>query len=218
MAVLLGVAAKAREARIWAPAGGIAIGLIVVAIALSALAARYGPATFVVSKRERAFVAPPGPQAVLLTASFTLLGGLTVADAVSDIGDHELWWQVDAALAIMWVLLVGLLWRAAGGERDLRLRPDGVLNPQLLGSQFIPWEAFAPAFPISPGNRTLTANYQRPDLVRRRGITVGRNTLPATVDAALLSRVVHEYVNHPERRTAFGTEEELLRVTAGAGG
>ena len=117
----------------------------------------------------------------------------------------------------MWVLLVATHWKLASGGYGLRLRPDGVFNRQLLGSQFIPWDAFVPAFPVFPGGKGLAVYYQRPELVRNRGIGVSRDILPAPVDPAYLARVIHEYVNHPEHRAAIGSEPELHRVTAGTG-
>ena len=174
---------------------------------------RYRPAALTVSRREQAFIAPPGPQPVFQAAAFTLLGGLLVSDKIGDIINREWLWPVDAGLAMMWVLLVATHWKLASGGYGLRLRPDGVLNRQPLGSQFIPWDAFVPAFPVFPGGKGLAAYYQRPELVRNRGIGVSRDTLPAPTDPAYLARVIHEYVNHPERRAAIGSEPELHRIT-----
>jgi hypothetical protein len=188
-----------------------AMTLIGVALASSVLALRYRSAALAVSQRESAFVAPPSPQPVFQAAVFTLLAGLIVTDAVGDAINHEWLWYLDVALATLWVLLVAALWRAAGGGYGVRLRPDGVLNRQFLGSHFIPWDAFAPAFPVSVGSQSLTANYERPDLVRRRGLGLSRDTLPATVDPAFIAQVV------PERRSAIGSEQELHRITAGTG-
>ena len=107
-------------------------------------------------------------------------------------------------------------WCRAGDGYGVSLRPDGVLNRQILGSKFIPWDAFTPDFPVSPGSQSLAARYERPELVRTRGIGARRDTLPVAVDPAYLTQVIHEYVNHPDRRAAIGSESERHRVAAGA--
>jgi hypothetical protein len=217
LAVVLGIVTESRDNDLWVPAFATLTALAFVAIGLSALAMRQRATILTVSRRERAFTVPPNPQRVFQAAAFTLIGGYIVCDKVGDVINRESLWPVDAALAAMWVLAAAAQWHLAGDRHGVRLRPDGVLNREPLGSLFIPWDAFVTANPVSPGSHRLTAYYQRPELVRRRGIGVSPDTLPAGIDPALLSRLVHEYVNHPERRAAIGSEPELHRVTAATG-
>ncbi|OJF14630.1 hypothetical protein BG844_08725 [Couchioplanes caeruleus subsp. caeruleus] len=217
LAVALGIATETDRVQIWLPAAATTLALTGVAVALYTRASRHRPAALVVSRRERAFVAPPSAPPVFQAAAFTLLGGPLVGDKVADVISREYLWPVDAALGATWVLLVAVQWHVAAGRHGLRLRPDGVLNRQALGSHFIPWDAFDPALPLAAVGHGLAASYHRPDLVRRRGLGGGRRTLPADVDPEYLIRVVHEYVNHPEHRTAVGSEAELHRVGAATG-
>ncbi|MFC3385083.1 hypothetical protein [Couchioplanes azureus] len=196
----------------------ILVTLVGAAIGLSVASLRYRPAILTVSRDGGTFLAPVGASNILQGAAFVILGGATVIGKIRGIVDHGSSWPVDGVLAAMCILQVAVGWHLSRDRFGVRLRPDGVFDRQPLGSRFIPWDAFVPAFPVSPDGRGgLAAYYLRPDLVRCRGIFFGRETLAATVDPAFLTRVIHEYVNHPERRAAIGSAAELRRITAGTG-
>lgn len=183
-------------------------------IGLSALAAlRHRPAVLSVRARPPAFATAPPLAPVFLAAAFILLAGGTVSEDVGDVVDGEELWAMNVVTAGFWVLVVALYLYVTWGSLGVRLRPDGLHDRQLLGSLFIPWAAFAPDYPAVPvKNGQLALYFQRPDLVRRRGLLAPLHALPTGTDAAFLARVIHQYVSCPERRAAIGTEAELRRL------
>lgn len=184
-------------------------------LALSVLAAyRYHPATLAVRPEPPAFATASPLAPVFMAAAFMILAGCTVSEDVSDIVNGEQPWVLTVVMIGFWVLVVGLHLYVALGSFGVRLRPEGVDNRQPLGSMFIPWEAFAPGYPAVPvKNNGLVLYYQRPELIRRRGLRVGSDSLLTGTDAAYLAHVIHRYVANPEHRPAIGTEAELRGLT-----
>lgn len=148
-------------------------------------------------------------------AAFILLAGSLVTEDIGDIVDGEELWILNVVTTGLWVFVVGLYLYLALGSFGVRLRPDGVHDRQPFGSLFVPWDAFAPGYPAVPvKNSQLTLYYQRPELIRRRGIRPAVNSLATGTDAAYLAAAIHQYVAYPEHRSAIGSDTELRRLTA----
>jgi hypothetical protein len=193
--------------------------LLVLPLALLALyvlaAYRYHPAALVVRPEPPAFATATILAPVFMAAAFTILAGCMVSEGVSDIVAGEDFWALNVVMVGFWVLVVGLHLYASWGSFGVSLRPEGVHNHQPLGSMFVPWEAFAPGYPAVPvKNNGLVLYYQRPELIRRRGLRVGSDSLRTGTDATYLAHVIQQYVAGPEHRPAIGTEAELRRLTA----
>ncbi|MET0422425.1 MAG: hypothetical protein ABW046_01025, partial [Actinoplanes sp.] len=217
LAVVLGVAGQTDVT--WLPASLIAFSLAMLLIIVGAVTTlRYRPAGLVRAGSPPEFQVPPHPFAVFTAAAFTLLGGMLIAQNIGDIVEDGTWWPLSAAMALLWVLLLAFQWRTALGDFGLRLRPDGIVNRQVIGSQSVPWEAFATEYPALPdGRNRLALRLARPDLVQRRGALMpGPGTLMTAGDPGYLSWLIHQYVADPERRAAIGTEAELSRLDAAA--
>lgn len=212
LAVVLGILVQAGPLPSAAALFVLVLAMIVLAFLVGQL---YHPAVLTARPEPPAILAAPGLAPVFSATAFMLLAGVLVTEDVSDIVDREELWGLNVVTVILWVLVVALHLHVAWGSYGVRLTPEGVHDRQPLGSLFVPWEAFAPDYPAVPvrGNH-LTLYYQRPDLVRQRGLRPSRHSLPSTTDATYLANVIHQYVSCPERRPDIGTEAELRRLTA----
>ncbi|WP_285549021.1 hypothetical protein [Actinoplanes regularis] len=189
--------------------------MLLLAVGLAARSFR--PAKLVARPGLPAFDASADPGTILASAAFTFLVVHQLGELMTDIVAYpaELWF-----LMIFGVLNICMLipfWRAGLGRIGVRLRPDGIIDRQLCGSLFVPWEALAlphPAFAYKPQQVTLLL--ADPGLVRKRGLRAGSPaSIPALgVNAELLARAIHEYAHRPELRPAIGSEAELARFMA----
>lgn len=112
-------------------------------------------------------------------------------------------------LETLWIVLV---WRNA---LDVQLRPDGLVDRSAWGRLIVPWEALAPGYPQvgSPWAGSLVPTYARPELVRRRGLPLGRRWISAdTVDPWFLRAAIAYYVAHPQCRAEIGTQAGYDRL------
>jgi hypothetical protein len=183
----------------------------------SAFAARkFHPARLVARPGVPAFDIPANPGAVLGAAGYTFLGAQVVGMLLNGVvTDEDLW--IGAGPVLIWAGLLVAFWISAFGRFGVRLLPHGVLDRQVLGSLFVPWEALAVPYPAYPYDaQRITLFLANPELVHRRGLRVGGPaSLPAVgVDAELLARAIHEYANRPDLRPAIGSEAELARFRA----
>ena len=220
LVTVLSVIRESSDRDVWFPAFAVSMGAILVLLSLFLVAAlRYHPAALAARPRVPAFAAGPNPASVFIASVLLLQAGFSLADSIHDIVDGEELWIFGAVPAVLWVFLLVLVWRMAWGWFGVQLRPDGVHDRQLVGSLFVPWEAFVTAYPaVSDGAQRVALYYERPELVRRRGLRVGGLHLPAaSIDAGFLAWAIGVYVTHPEYRPAIGTEAELRRLTAPAG-
>jgi hypothetical protein len=171
----------------------------------------FRPARLEVLPDEPAFRTAVVPGTILAVAAYTVfVVGLT--SSYLDDGDGF-------ALVVMpiWAGILFFFWRAALGWAGVWLRPDGILDRQVFGTYFVPWEALALPRPAYAYRRDMVQlDIARPDLVRRRGVRQGgRSVLPAPgVEAELLARAIHEYANRPELRPMIGSVEEWDRFRA----
>jgi hypothetical protein len=99
----------------------------------------------------------------------------------------------------------------------VQLRPDGLIDHSLLGTLTVPWEALAPGYPlpVPPKAGTLALTYTAPELVQRRGLASRRFIRTDNIDALFLVHAIRQYLAHPQRRSAIGTQTEydyLLRA------
>ena len=221
LAVMFGVLGESRDRGVWFPVVAVWVGSTLVLLALTLVAAfRYHPAVLVARPQEPAFAAQPNPAWVFAASVFLLQGGFIVADNIHDIMEGEELWGLGVILVGLSVFALMLHWHLAWGWFGVQLQPDGVHDRQPLGSLFIPWDAFVHAYPAAPnGTQQVALYYERPELVRRRGLRPdGQNIPAASIDTAFLAWTINEYVAHPEYRSAIGTEAELRRLTAATAG
>ena len=216
-AIVLGVAGQSLHDLRWLPVFTLVAGLTFALIVLSLFGTlRYHPAVLTVRPDEPAFATARNPSLLFTAAAFTFLGASLVSENVRDIAEAEDFWLLDAGTSTLWVLLIIFQWYSALNRRGIRLRPDGILDQQPLGSLFVPWEALAVPFGATPKSTVqLYLNYQQPQLIRKRGFRPGAQVLATGTDAGYLAWVIHEYLTSPERRPAIGTDAELHRLSAG---
>ncbi|MEU8241313.1 hypothetical protein AB0C07_23960 [Actinoplanes missouriensis] len=179
----------------------------------------YHPALLVARPDVPAVDVPPSPGPVLAAAGFTIASGKIGIGTGRDVA-AGVDVAFDAPLLGLWLVLIVALWVAALWRNGVRLRPDGILDRQIFGSLFVPWEALSTphaAYAFDPYRISLFLAH--PERTRRRGLRQGnRAMLPAAgVDAELLARAIHEYANRPELREAIGSPDELARFLAATG-
>ncbi|MCU7727698.1 hypothetical protein ODJ79_28600 [Actinoplanes sp. KI2] len=130
--------------------------------------------------------------------------------------------QIPLALAMLGLLGTGL-GRPESRREGIAVHRDGVTVRRIDGSLTITWQAEPLVAPVDPPPTALERLFQPGDrvaLLLRHGDLAqidGRwppdSIVPSTVDPAFLAWVVKEYADHPDRRAAIGTPEELRRLT-----
>ena len=175
----------------------------------------YHPAKLAARPAVPAFDVPVSPGVVLGAAGYTLLGVTALGMLTSDIeaATTDVWFS--ASIAALWAGLLAAFWSCALGPFGVRLTPDGIVERQVFGSLFVPWDALATPLSAYPHDAQEVALYlAQPELVRRRGLRLGSPALlpAAGVDAELLARAIHEYSNRADLRSAMGSEAELDRL------
>ena len=196
----------------------IAFVVVVVAYVLGLSATyRYRPAVLIANPARPAFDTPVSPAQFLLFTAFVIFFAHSTTTSIQGLRDGGFLWPIDAALVVLLPALLVLMFTTAWRDLGVRLRPDGLLDRQMLGSLFVPWEAFEPARPpvIDAAISELVLTYRHPELVRRRGVLIfGRRAIRVqNVDRAFLATIIDHYVRYPELRAAIGTEAELVRLT-----
>ncbi|MEU4622087.1 hypothetical protein AB0G04_19245 [Actinoplanes sp. NPDC023801] len=184
-------------------------------IVCTAVAGRaFHPAKLIARPEVPAFDVPANPAAVLGAASYTFFAVFALSST-----SHGLVTGVDFAFPAPIVVLIGghvaVFWWAASGRYGVRLTPDGIIDRQVHGRLFVPWEALATPDPAYRRDaHRVTLRFTRPDLVRKGGFRwIGPTVLPAAgVNAELLTRAINEYANHPEARSAIGSVAALTRL------
>jgi hypothetical protein len=175
----------------------------------------YHPAKLAARPAVPAFDVPANPGVILGATGYTFLGVTALGILTSDIeaATTDVWFS--ASIAALWAGLLAAFWSSALGRSGVRLTPDGIVDRQVFGSLFVPWDALATPLSAYPHDaQQVTLYLAHPELIRRRGLRLGSPTmLPAAgVDAELLARVIHEYSNRPDIRSAMGSEAELHRL------
>jgi hypothetical protein len=188
----------------------LAVGGILAMVLAIVAGLRYRPAALVARPDVPSFDAPMGPAGVYYFTGFLGIFLLNLSVLIGNIVDRETLWQLDLALAALFVAALTLWFRAAWGLTGVSLRPDGVLDRGITGSLFVPWSAFTgdrPVWPTTSMSR-LTIKYQGEARVRGL-VPTGRRAITAqSVDPWYLTRAIHHYVVNPDRRPAIGTEAE----------
>jgi len=170
------------------------------------------PAGLTVRPDGSSFDTPVSPLTIFLFTGYVGIAMVNTTSLVRSLGEGEEWWQLDAALIILYLVVLALWFRAGWDHVGVRLRRDGVLDRGPAGSLFVPWEAFDlhyPAWPADRGDR-LRLNYEGP--ARVRGITRRRFVTGVNVDRWFLAGAIEHYVTHPKHRAAIGTEAEYRRL------
>lgn len=181
-----------------------------------AYARSFHPARLVARPEVPAFDVPANPAVVIAAVAYTLLVAPMMTGLVRDIAaGTDLWFSV--SLVVPSAGLVAAFWWWALGRFGVRLRPDGIVDRQVFGSLFAPWDALATPQSAYPDNaQQVTLYLAHPELVRRRGLRPGSAaSLPAAgVNAELLARAIQEYSNRADLRWAIGSEADLARFQA----
>ncbi|MFI7597460.1 hypothetical protein [Actinoplanes sp. NPDC049681] len=185
-------------------------------VTMAILSLRIRPARFVLAPQVRGFLTPAAAWPVYLALSCLVPLSVQLGALMRAGRQEDLWWP-EPIFDSPWLIIVALLvveaWRGHGAQ----LRPEGVRQSYALGSLVIPWEA-APIAYLAPRTKrpmTLRLGYAEPQLVRRIGFPLSRHALRTdNVDATFLSAAIQHYVDHPEHRTAIGTQEEYRRLLA----
>lgn len=141
----------------------------------------------------------------------TMLSGLVRGIAAGT----DPWFSV--SFAVPFAGMLAAFWWSALGRFGVRLSPDGIVDRQVFGSLFVPWDALATPCSAYPHDaHQVTLYLAHPELGRRRGRWIGGPaSLPAAgVDAELLARAIHEYSNRADLRSSIGSEAELDRIKA----
>jgi hypothetical protein len=163
-----------------------------------------------------AFEVSANPSAVLGAAGYTFFVASVVGSAVRD-NQTSVDFLFAAGSAVLPVGVLVALWWAALGRFGVRLGPDGIIDRQPFGSLHVPWEALAIPRPAFPRNgQQVTLHLARPELVRRRGLRFGAQTLlpAAGLDPELLARAIHEYANRADIRSTIGSEAASAQFQA----
>jgi hypothetical protein len=176
----------------------------------------FHPAKLVARPEVPAFDVPPNPGVVLGTTGFTFVVVMMLSGLVRDIATGtDLWFSVTFAVPFAGMLAVW--WWSALGRFGARLIPAGIIDRQMFGSLFIPWDALAtPCSAYAHNAHQVTLYLAHPELVRRRGLRFGGpGLLPAAgINAELLARAIHEYANRAGTRSDIGSKAELDRFHA----
>jgi hypothetical protein len=207
----------------WWPAAAALLAAAFLATGLSALPAVVaGKRPSFLLARDGAFVAPVDVPEMLFIASVMAAFGGGCALAFSHIGVQpgtQLRWQ-----PLLLTAVVGLsAWPGSVSRRTgIAVRRYGVTFRRREGSLTIPWPAEPLVVPADPlptawerffqsGDR-MALLLRRGDLAQIDGHWPANSIVPSTVDPAYLAWVVKEYADHPDRRAAIGTPEELRRL------
>ncbi|MBU2665288.1 PH domain-containing protein [Actinoplanes bogorensis] len=145
----------------------------------------YRPATMLQKPGSPDLMSVPNPGMVLFAGGYTVLGANLIADGVGDLFRGE-WWPGQAT-QFLWVALLAYWWYLALGPFGVRLTPEGILQRNPLGSQFVPWDAVTGA---RPGRQNrVYFNVTDPARVIRRGI--GPRFLAPQSDAAYVASLIN---------------------------
>ncbi|GAA2853348.1 hypothetical protein Acy02nite_50620 [Actinoplanes cyaneus] len=174
----------------------------------------FHPAKLIARPEVPALDVPANPAVVLGSAGYTFFAvfllGATTQGLVTGL---------DFAFAAPALVIIGgqlaAFWWAALGRYGVRLTPDGIIDRQVYGRLFVPWEALATVEPAYPRDaHRVVLRVERLDLVRKRGFRAGgRTLLPAAgVSAAFLTHAINQYASHPESRPAIGSVTALTHL------
>jgi hypothetical protein len=166
-----------------------------------------GPSTFqlVVHDGTAAFAAPPTFRRQcafngLLSAALLLmaLNGLRVSGRIVP----TLAWAILVLNAVAVAMLLARMVRSG----PLLLTPAGIAVDG--GRSFVPWAA------LEAGPERPQWTLAHPQLVRGRPLRRFQpgQAVPLDVSLWFLFRSIHAYLDHPERRAAIGTPQELERL------
>jgi hypothetical protein len=181
------------------------------------LARSFHPAKLVARPEVPAFDVPAHPGVVLAVTGFTFLVATILSGLVRDVAADPNLWVVGGPVMLFHAGMLAAFWWSALDRFGVRLSPDGIVDRQVFGSLFVPWDALTIPYSAYPHNaQQVTLYLAHPKRVRRRGLRPGRPTLlpAAGVNAELLARAIHEYANRANLRSAIGTEAELERFQA----
>jgi hypothetical protein len=203
--LVLLVQAKIRVVSEVCAASLLILMLSLLVASLAAINARH-PATFLV--REGAFTTAPSAYAVLSVAMLTALPlagiGLMIDEGRPGFGPD----RFAIGTLVLVLLLLPLHWYGTIGPFGVFLRPDGVLDRQLFGSIFVPWDAGPAAEPTGFGVKLRVA---RPDLVVRHGWRPG-TTIRTGADRGFTAWALNLYTARPDYRATIGTDDGLRRL------
>jgi hypothetical protein len=201
-------------------AGSDAVGAFVLVIVLtcSALALlAFGatrPAAFVVDPTGPALRTLPRAADVYLAITTFMIASWYLP-ALLPFGGTQQDRTWHGVIAVTWLGIAAFRTTELLRDHGLQLHPEGLVDSGVLGSLFVPWDAFAPGGPLRPALRTrrLPLTYRHPELVRRRGVGISRRQVfVESVHPWFMADVIRHYVDHPAHRISIGTRSEYDRL------
>ncbi|MBV1848645.1 hypothetical protein [Catellatospora tritici] len=219
---VLALLLRAADAVWWAPRHGrqeiigqflpalIIFGLAIGGYVLLIRPYRELPRTF--ETTGTTFIAPAAPGAASTALIFGYLAGSGVDSVLKPDGtasDHPAAWIFGGAVvASLLALAVLSLWRGP----QVVLGRDG-LTIRGVRTRHLPWTALrrgGPGLPQATDVQLLLITATPAGTYRRERLRL----VSLYVDGEFLARAIRHYAQHPEHRTAIGTDDELGRLTA----
>ncbi|MFF0154344.1 hypothetical protein [Micromonospora sp. NPDC005203] len=176
------------------------------------------PATWLVDPQRHRFVAPASP--TWMGSWSMVLGWIAAAFVQTERiagGDRAQLVQIPGALALATavaaVVLGGIALTLLLNRPLLTLDRHGITDQGLVRRTFLSWDRLLPGGPPPPPRWAASIPLMR--LAPAPEKPPHPYPLPAGrlhVDPAFLANTVRQYVEHPEHRTAIGTQRELDRL------
>ncbi|GII25153.1 hypothetical protein [Planosporangium mesophilum] len=197
------------EWRIWEMVPFVAL---LAGLAWGAWSRRRRPEAFVVDSGTPAFGTGLSSADVYWAFAMLLVEANLAARERSSWVSGPGWFAAAVSLWCLGVLVAALVLLRFQG---VQLRPAGLVVSRLFGTLIVPWEALAPGYPVPMPAKadSMPLTYVRPELVRHRGLTIGRRWVHIPeIHAGFLAAAIRYYVAHPQDRAAIGTETEHDRL------
>lgn len=169
------------------------------------------PEVFDIDPAARAFRTPIVAVTIYAAAAMMLAGAEFAAEQIYVFGGPFF----DSVIAVVWLIYAVAVVSAVIRSRRVLLRPSGLLIMSAFGTVDVPWDAIAADCPpVMPAKaRGIPLSFDRPELVRARGLVLTRSWVPTPyIHVGLLAAAIRYYAAHPEHRPAIGTRPEHDRL------
>ncbi|MEU5905441.1 hypothetical protein ABZ780_13825 [Micromonospora sp. NPDC047467] len=179
---------------------------------------RQWPATWEVAAGAEKFVASAsprwlGPWVILIG---WLAGGAVLTERVPGadrVRLAEIPGVLAVSIAVPAVVLAAMAAVLLLDRPRLILDRDGITKQGLARRAFVRWDRLLPGGPPSPARRTVNLTLmQQPATPGRPPVPFSLPMAPLHIDPTFLAETIRHYVEHPEHRSAIGTQDELDRV------
>ncbi|MET8369877.1 hypothetical protein [Micromonospora profundi] len=205
---------------VWAATQAACILLPAAAHALLTRRVRQRPATWEIAAGTESFVATASPRWLSHWAILVgwLAGGAVLTERVPG-ADRVRLAEIPGALALSIAVPAVVLAAMAAvlllDRPRLILDREGITKQWLARRAFVRWDRLLPGGPPPPARRTANLTLmQQPATPGRPPVPFSLPMGPLHVDPTFLAETIRHYVEHPEHRSAIGTQHELDRVRA----